>query len=228
MSDFETVMQPFTLTYAGRPPAGDGPIPLVIRVARKGETPNAFAGRRQGHVRATAADAHQADRVLAATEAEKTADRGYFKACQLLRDAKDAVALDGWDDPIFSEDHEFYLDLDNLRVIEETDSAPAFVYESQTESFDYDAVDALENWLLDNAFEDAVDHLVDLDEFVAFWTAWKKKQTIVWWSPTRRIRIVDAEAFARRLAEAEVIAAEGRPNLDPPSEIAFADDEVSP
>lgn len=227
MSDFETVMQPFTC-HIGRQPDGDGPIPVVIRIARRSETPNAFVSRRGGHVRATLADAHQADRVLAATEAEKAADRAYYKAGQLIRDGRDAAALMG-SAPVFSEDHEIHLDFEeHLEDCGyEAGDRPAFVYEAQEEDFDYDAVDALESWLLDNAFEDAVDHLVDFDEFVAFWTAWKAKQTITWWSATRRIRIVDAEAFARRLAEAEKIVAKGRPNIDPPTEIAFADDEVA-
>lgn len=213
MSDFETVMQPFHITFAEPPPEGRGPIPVVIRVARDGDTPNAFASRRAGHVRLTAADAHDADRGLAPTDEERVADRKYADASRLLRLAASAEPIEGWSDPIFSEDGEFYLDVDNLLDIEETDARPAFVYEGEPGEFTFDAIEQLGQWLDENSFEDAETHLVDLDELAAFWTAWKAKQTITWWTQSRRIRIVDPAAFARRLLEAEEIVARGRPNL---------------
>jgi hypothetical protein len=212
MSDgFDFTVQPFHIRMRGDAPRPTEPLPLVIRAAREGETPNAFASPRAGHVRPTALDSRNADRWLNPTDAERAAARKYSEARSLLRRAETALPIEGFDDPIFDEDGEFYYSIGDMldRVGEPTF---AFVYEAGEEAFDWNPVDALEAWLHDCAYEDAADDLVDVAALNDAWIAWKAKQSLRWWNATRKIRIVDPEKFAARLAEAQAIVDAGDPD----------------
>ena len=219
----EIALEPFNVSVTGDWDDPNKAIPLIIRRAKDGETPNIWACPNGGIVKPTATAAEEARRILRPTQDEKDGDRAFYRAQSFLRNAAKAIDINDHDGPIFDDDQFHFEVSDLLTHISEglTDEEaeaespesrmPSYVHAAEEVDFTWNPIDALEDWLHDNMHEDAADELKDIAVLKWFWKAWMANQTIKSWNATGTMLVLDFAGFQRDIAAAQAIVDRGRP-----------------
>lgn len=89
-------------------------------------------------------------------------------------------------DEYFSSLEDFYDSYENRPL----DEWPDYLNPCETIPWDgIDIIDLIENSLLDEAYEDAHENLVDVDELLAAYKKWYEKQSIISWHPDTKKKI---------------------------------------
>jgi hypothetical protein len=92
----------------------------------------------------------------------------------------------------------YFMDMDELldHYCDDEESMPEFVHPCKVESFAGINIHHAMEAATEDLFEDAYDHLILVDELVAFVDQWNKKQTLATWEPqyNKKVKVEKAEA----------------------------------
>lgn len=190
----------------------NGPVPLAIKYCADGE-PNCWATP-DGN--AVYTDREWAEKVAhMKTEEYRQNLRKYSDARHLVS----AEVVDGWtgwvttngdEDDYFSsveellERHGDQKSWDGVPDDEISSKLPAWAFCTTEDTFHFDIVDAVENYLNDNHHEDARDWIEDWAGLEAFWKEWSAKQSKLcsYFIDYKHIVVIDRARYEAELAAA--------------------------
>lgn len=188
------------------------PVPILIKVAKEGETPNVYYSPNAQRFAVHLEWAEQLERANAEHTPEARSHREKVRAARTLIEAP-TITPDDWKGKWVCDGEETYAgSVDELvdQITDEGREAPAYCYTTISRGFDFDLEEAVESYLMDEHHEDA--ECRDLPRLLAFFEEWKKTETVTTYWPDKTIVIIDQERFDVAIAEARALISEAVPN----------------
>lgn len=181
--------------------------PLGLRLERNDKSPNVWAAPHNGVVYSKQDIARSAYEMSLPSYRE--AQRARVDASRLLKaqqvDASEYlgwVTLNGDGDDYFSHPEEL---LEWCQDVQEM-AKPAFCWGTNEQPLRFDLLETLIDHVHDNHFEDAADHLIDVEELSQFWTQWSAKQTLLsYFIDYTTVVVLDHALFAIAVEEARAV-----------------------
>ena len=183
------------------------PVPILIKVAKEGETPNVYYAPNAQRFAVHLEWAEQLERANAEHTPEARTHREKVRAARALIEAP-TITPDDWKGKWVCDGEETYAgSVDELveQIIDEGGAIPAYCYTTTSRGFDFDLEDAVESYLMDEHHEDA--ECFDLPRLLDFFEEWKKTETVKTYWPDKTIVIIDQERFDVAIAEARALIA---------------------
>lgn len=201
------------------------PVPILIAVAKEGETPNCWYAPNTDRFAITQdwAESHERNH---ASYLERRTPEGNRKVWALtaakalvVAETIPATEWTGW----VCDGEETYAETVGELVDQLTDmgvDAPSYCYATYEQGFDFDLQDAIESYLSDEHHEDA--EASNLKALLDFYAEWKKTAQVTTYFPAKQLVIIDPERFAADVEAAKaLIAAEAEPSgADPATSAA--------
>ena len=189
------------------------PIPILIKVAKEGETPNVFyaPNAERFAVDLKAAEYLEQAAALHTPEARKReADVRAAKAliaAPTLTPEEWAASDDGakW---VCDGEETYAASIEELveHLADIGAATPSYCYVTTARGFDFDLEDAIETYLMDEHHEDA--ECRDLPKLIDFFNEWKKTETVTTYWPGSTVVVIDAARFSDEIAAASALIAE--------------------
>ena len=189
------------------------PIPILIKVAKDGETPNVFYAPNAERFAVDLKGAEYLERAAAERSPEARERAASVRAAKALIAAptltpEEWAASSEWAKWVCDGEETYAGSIEEL-VDNLTDigaGAPSYCYVTTAKGFDFDLEDAIETYLMDEHHEDA--ECRDLPKLIDFFNEWKKTETVTTFWPGSTIVVIDAARFADEIAAASALVSE--------------------
>lgn len=189
------------------------PIPILIKIAKDGETPNVFYAPNAERFSVDLKGAEYLERAAAERSPEARERAADVRAAKALIAAptltpKEWAASSEWAKWVCDGEETYAGSIEELveNLIDMGSAPPSYCYVTTAKGFDFDLEDAIENYLMDEHHEDA--ECRDLPKLIDFFNEWKKTETVTTYWPGSTVVVIDATRFAEEIAAAKALVAE--------------------
>ncbi|MCG2662894.1 hypothetical protein [Brevundimonas sp.] len=190
------------------------PIPILIKVAKDGETPNIFYAPTAERF---AVDLKAAEYLETHAATQTPEAKAHARA---VREAKALISAptltpeewsksEEWADWVCDGEETYASSVEELveQLADMEVATPSYCYVTTARGFDFDLENAVETYLMDEHHEDA--ECTHLDKLIDFFNEWKKTETVKTYWPGSTIVVIDPARFADEIAAAKTLVAEG-------------------
>lgn len=189
------------------------PIPILIKVAKDGETPNVFYAPNAERFAVDLKGAEYLERASTERSPEARERAANIRAAKALIAAptltpEEWAASDDWAKWICDGEETYAASIEELveHLADIGAATPSYCYVTTAKGFDFDLEDAIESYLMDEHHEDA--ECSDLPRLIDFFNEWKKTETVTTYWPGSTVVVIDPARFADEIAAAKTLVAE--------------------
>ncbi|WP_438852628.1 hypothetical protein [Brevundimonas nasdae] len=189
------------------------PIPILIKVAKDGETPNVFYAPNAERFAVDLKGAEYLERALAYHSPEARERAANIRAAKALIAAptitpEEWAASHDWAKWVCDGEETYAASIEELveHLADIGAATPSYCYVTTARGFDFDLEDAIETYLMDEHHEDA--ECNDLPKLIDFFNEWKKTETVTTYWPGSTVVVIDPARFADEIAAAKTLVAE--------------------